>query len=216
MTVKHYLRLTCKLRSRSFHLMMSLAIVASICIQFWIQVSSTLFLREVAQADQIEQAGYFDRYQIGLALYQVVTTTSHSFFAVKYWMLCRVIENVQRANRGEPLVEDKIGGGTVLSFVGQIVLILGGFVCYVGVLLQVDPTFYVDHYDREYWLVLGATLLLYAPNFTVLLWIGPALKKLRQADNMTISKHEVLLQSTTYVAAACADLLVVFELLFYP
>jgi hypothetical protein len=90
-------------------------------------------------------------------------------------------------------------------------------VCYLTVLVQVEPSsFYNQHNNEAYWLVLVATLLLYLPNFTVLLWIAPSLKKLQQTDNMAISQREVLIQSTTFVAGACADLLVVIELLFYP
>ena len=36
------------------------------------------------------------------------------------------------------------------------------------------------------------------------------------AANHIVDGREVLIQSTTFVAGACADLLVVFELLFYP
>ena len=67
--VKYYLRLTCRLQSRSFHLAMSLAILLSLFTQLWVMISSTRFLTQVAQPGQLSNAGFFDRYQIGLALY---------------------------------------------------------------------------------------------------------------------------------------------------
>lgn len=84
------------------------------------------------------------------------------------------------------------------------------------VMLKVSIDYFVDHSDSSYWLVVSATILLYAPNFTVLFWMVPSMLRLKESDNVSISKREVSIQSITFVGSAIADLLVCFDLAFYP